>query len=129
MKLVIQPAIMALALGAVSAAAQTTNFDENFDGGYSGAFGTGSYSGGNPTLASESVQTSGGNPNGCFYEAMTPTNNSTYYTGQLQLMQVSGIVDSNPQDYVLSFDAYGNRAGTIQFIAQTWLDDYFGGMG
>jgi len=102
-------------------------FNENFDGGYAGAFGTGSYSGGNPTLASNAVQSSGGNPNACWQETMTPTNNSTYYTGQVQLMTVSGIVDPNPSDYVLSFDAYGNYAGTIQFIVQTWQSNYYAG--
>lgn len=127
MKFPFQAISVALALGGVPAIAQTTIFDENFDGGYAGAFGTGSYSYENPTLATNYVETSGGNPGGCWLETMTPTNNSTYYTGQVQLDQVSGMADPNPQDYVLSFDAYGNRAGIIQFILQTWQDDYFVG--
>jgi hypothetical protein len=128
-KTLLQSAVLAAVLNAVPLTAQITIFDENFDGGYSGAFGTGDYSGGNPKNASNGVQASGGNPNGCWLETMTPTNNSTYYTGQLELMQVSGIVDPNPADYVLSFDAYGNRADTIQFIVQTWPDEYYGGTG
>lgn len=129
MKTPFQLVLLALLLGVASATAQITIFDQDFDGGYAGAFSTGFYSNGVPTKASESVQTSGGNPNGCWLETMTPTNNSTYFVGQLQLMQVAGIVDPNPADYVLSFDAYGNRAGVIQFIVQTWPSNYYGGTG
>ena len=128
-KIPFPPVLLALVLGLLPASAQIIIFDQNFDGGYAGSFGSSAYSGGNPTRASESVQSSGGNPNGCWQETMTPTNNSTYYVGQLQLMQVSGIVDPNPADYVLSFDANGNRAGVIQFIVQTWPGNYFGGTG
>jgi hypothetical protein len=120
-------AALALALGTFTAASQTTIFDENFDGGYSGAFGAGAYSGGNTTAASDGVQSSGGNPNGCWYETMIPTNNSTFYVGQVELEQVSGIVDSNPANYQISFDAYGNRAATFGFIVQTWANQYYGG--
>jgi len=116
-------------LGVLTATSQIPIFDENFDGGYAGAFGAGAYSGGNPTAASELVQVSGGNPNGCWLETMTPNNNGTYYVGQIQLEQVSGMVDTNPMDYEISFDADGNQAGIIQFIVQTWPDDYFGGTG
>ena len=119
-------AMLALALGTLPVAAQTTIFDQNFDGGYTGAFGTGSYSGGNPTAASNAVQTSGGNPGGCWLETMTPTNNSTYYVGQVQFEQISGMVDSNPANYTLSFDANGNRAAAIQFIVQTWTGAWTG---
>ena len=121
--------ILSATLGVLTSSAQILIFDQDFDGGYAGSFGNSDYSGGNPENASNAVQTTGGNPNGCWLETMTPTNNSTYYTGQLALMQVSGMVDSNAADYVLSFDAYGNRAGTIQFIVQSWPDDYFGGTG
>jgi hypothetical protein len=111
---------LAWALGTLTAAAQITLIDQNFDGGYTGSFSTGYYSGGNPTLAANAVQTSGGNPGGCWLETMTPTNNSTYYTGQLQFPSVSGLADPNPADYVISFDAYGSRAATFEFIAQAW---------
>jgi hypothetical protein len=123
-----QMAALALALGgfAASAPAQTI-FDENFDGGYTGAFGTSSYSGGSPAATTNYVTTSGGNPNGAWRETMTPTTASDYYTGQVQLMTVSGNTDSNPSDYVLSFDAYGSQAANIEFIIQTWSGDYFGG--
>ncbi len=104
-------------------------FDENFDGGYAGSFETSSYSGGSPTGGTNTVLASGGNPNGCWRETMTATTWSDYYTGQLGLMTVSGITDPNPADYVLSFDAYGSQAATIQFIVQTWPNNYFGGAG
>jgi hypothetical protein len=120
---------IALAGFAVTATAQTTIFDENFDGGYTGAFSTSSYSGGSPTATSNAVQTSGGNPNGCWQETMTTTTWSDYYGGQLQLMTVSGNTDTNPSDYVLFFDAYGSRAANIQFLIQTWPGNYFGGSG
>jgi len=120
--------ICAVTLGTASATAQTI-FNENFDGGYAGSFGTGSYSGGNPTAAANAVLSSGGNPNGCWQETMTPTNTSAYYVGQVQLMQVPGIVDPNPANYVLSFDAYGSHAAPFQLIIQTWPNNYFGGTG
>ena len=129
MKLPYPSILLACALGALPAAAQNTIFDQNFDGGYTGAFSSSAYSGGNPQGAAQAVQSTGGNPNGCWQETITPTNNSTYYVGQLQLKQISGIVDSNPANYVLSFDAYGNRAGVVQFIVQTWPGNYFGGTG
>ncbi len=111
---------------AVTAPAQVI-FNENFDGGYTGAFGTGSYQGGSPTGTGNAVLASGGNPNGCWQETMTATTGSDYYTGQVQLMTVSGNTDPNPSDYVLSFDAKGSQAANIQFIIQTWQNNYFGG--
>src|SRR5208282_545275 len=122
-------AALGILLGGLTATAQTTIFDENFDGGYTGTFGTGSYSGGSPTATGNAVMATGGNPNGCWQETMTTTTWSDYYTGQVQLMTVSGNTDPNPSDYVLSFDACGSRAATIQFIIQTWPDNYFGGSG
>jgi hypothetical protein len=129
MKNLFQLTLAILLLGVLRATGQITIFDQDFDGGYAGAFGSGSYAGGNPTKASQSVQASGGHPNGCWLETMTPTDNSTYYVGQLQLMQVAGSVDPNPADYLLSFDADGNRAGVIQFFVQTWPSNYYGGPG
>ena len=72
---------------------------------------------------------SGGNPNGCWQETMTTTTGSDYYTGQVQLTTVSGNTDSNPSDYVLSFDANGSQAANIQFIIQTWPNNDFGPSG
>ncbi|MGA9780141.1 MAG: hypothetical protein WBS33_17915 [Verrucomicrobiia bacterium] len=125
-----QMAALAMMVGcfAANAPAQII-FDENFDGGYAGSFETSSYSGGSPTGGTNTVLASGGNPNGCWRETMTATTWSDYYTGQLGLMTVSGITDPNPADYVLSFDAYGSQAATIQFIVQTWPNNYFGGAG
>ncbi|HXR04475.1 MAG TPA: NHL repeat-containing protein [Verrucomicrobiae bacterium] len=120
---------LAVVLGGFTAAAQTTIFDEDFDGGYTGAFSTGSYSGGSPTGCTNFVLASGGNPNGCWQETMTPTTGSDYYGGQVQLLTVSGNTDTNPADYVLSFDAKGSQAANIQFMIQTWPSNYFGGTG
>jgi alpha-L-arabinofuranosidase len=120
---------MAIVLGCFTSAAQTTIFDENFDGGYTGAFSTSMYGGGSPTGTSTTVLTSGGNPNGCLEVTMTTTTGSDYYAGQAQLGSVSGNTDSNPGDYTLSFDAYGSQAANIQFSIQTWPNDYFGGSG
>ena len=122
-------ALAAIILGLGSAAAQTIIINENFDGGYTGSFGLGHYSGGNPKNATNVVLTSGGNPNGCWQETMTPTTTSDYYAGQVQLMSVSGNTDTNPANYVLSFDAKGSQAGTIQLIIQTWPNNGFGGTG
>jgi hypothetical protein len=110
-----------------SAQAQTTIFNQNFDGGYSGAFGTSQYFGGAPTNYANSVVSSGGNPNGAWTATMTTTTWSDYYAGQLQLMTVSGNTDPNPSHYVLSFDAYGSRASNIQLGLQSWQNNYFGG--
>jgi len=120
---------LAVLLGGLTAAAQTTIFDQNFDGGYTGTFGAGAYSGGSPTGSGNAVIASGGNPNGAWQETMTATTWSDYYTGQLQLMTVSGNTDPNPSDYVLSFDAKGSQAANIQFFIQTWPNNYYGGSG
>ena len=104
-------------------------FDQNFDGGYVGSFENSSYMGGSPTGVTNLVLTTGGNPAGCWRETMTPTTAGDFYTGQLGLMTVSGITDPNPADYVLSFDANGSRAAVIQFIIQTWPNNFFGGSG
>jgi hypothetical protein len=125
MKYQYQMATLAIMLGGFTTTAQI--FDQNFDGGYAGAFGTSAYSGGSPTATANTVLASGGNPNGAWQETMTTTTWSDYYAGQLQLMTVSGNTDPNPSDYVLSFDAYGSQAGNIQFTIQTWPGNYFGG--
>jgi hypothetical protein len=120
---------MAIVLGCFAAAAQTTIFDENFDGGYTGSFSTSMYGGGSPTGTSTTVLTSGGNPNGCLEVTMTTTTGSDYYAGQAQLGSVSGNSDADAEDYTLSFEAYGSQAANIQFSIQTWPNDYFGGSG
>ncbi len=122
-------AALAILLGGLTATAQTTIFDENFDGGYTGYFGTGSYSGGSPTATGNAVIASGGNPNGAWRETMTTTTWSDYYAGMVQLMTVSGNTDPTPSDYVLSFDAYGSQAANIEFGIQTWPYNYYGGSG
>ena len=127
MKSSCQITVLAIVLGCLTATAQTTIFDENFDGGYTGAFSTSSYGGGSPTGTSTTVLTSGGNPNGCLQVTMTTTTGSDYYAGQAQLMTVSGNTDSNPADYTLSFDACGSQAASIQLSVQTWQNNYFGG--
>jgi alpha-N-arabinofuranosidase len=126
-----QVAALIIVLGgfAVTAPAQTTIFDENFDGGYTGYFGTGSYSGGSPTATNNAVITTGGNPGGAWQETMTATTWSDYYAGMVQLMTVSGNTDPNPSDYVLSFDAKGSQAVTVQLVIQTWPGDYYAGPG
>jgi hypothetical protein len=116
-----------LGLGLGTAAAQTIIFNENFDGGYTGAFGLHYYSGGSPNNATNYTLASGGSPNGCWQETMTPTTTSDYYAGQVQLMSVTGNTDTNPGNYVLSFDAKGSQAANIQFIIQTWQSNYFTG--
>jgi glucuronoarabinoxylan endo-1,4-beta-xylanase len=124
-----QMAALAIVLGGFTATAQTTIFDENFDGGYTGAFSTSSYSGGSPTGCTNYVLASGGNPNGCWQETMTPTTINDCYAGQVQLKTVSGNTDPNPWDYVVSFDAKGSQVASIQFSIQTWPGNYFGGSG
>jgi hypothetical protein len=123
-----QLAAMAVVLGGFAAVAPAQIiFNENFDGGYSGAFGTASYMGGSPTAPANAVIVSGGNPNGAWQETMTTTTWGDYYAGQLQLMTVSGNTDPNAADYVLSFDAMGSQAGPIQLGLQSWQNNYFGG--
>jgi hypothetical protein len=119
----------AIVLDGFTATDWTIIFDENFDGGYAGEFGTGSYSGGSPTGCTNYVLASGGNPNGCWQVTMTATTSNDYCGGPVQLMTVSGNTDTNPSDYVLSFDAKGSQAGNIQLIIQTWPDTNFGGSG
>jgi len=119
---------MAIVLGGfVATAPAQIIFNENFDGGYSGAFGTSQYFGGAPTAYANAVIASGGNPNGAWQETMTTTTWGDYYAGQLQLMTVSGNTDANPSDYVLSFDANGSQAANIQLGLQSWQGNYFGG--
>jgi hypothetical protein len=121
-------AVVAVLLGGFVATAQAqVIFNQNFDGGYTGAFGTAQYFGGAPTAYANSVVSSGGDPHGARTETMTTTTWSDYYAGQLQLMTVSGNTDLNAANYVLSFDAYGSRASTIQVGLQSWQGNYFGG--
>ena len=121
--------LLAVALGLGSAAAQTVIFNQNFDGGYTGSFGLSHYSGGSPNNTTNLVLASGGNPNGCWQETMTPAAANDYYAGQVQLMTVTGNTDTNPGNYVLSFDAKGSQAGLIQLSIQTWPSNYFSGTG
>lgn len=113
----------------VAATAQTVIFNENFDGGYTGAFGLSHYSGGSPTGTTNLVLASGGNPSGCWQETMTTATSGDYYAGQVQLSSVPVNTDTNPADYVLSFDAKGSQAANIQLSMQTWPNNYFGGTG
>lgn len=111
---------------AISGEAQVI-FNQNFDGGYSGSFGTSQYFGGSPTSYGNTVMPSGGNPGGAWQETMTTTTWGDYYAGQLQLMTVSGNTDPDPANYILSFDAEGSRAANIQLSLQSWQLNYFGG--
>jgi len=123
-------ALAVLALGLGSSAAQNVIFNENFDGGYTGSFGLGHYSGGSPNNATNYLLATGGNPNGCWQETMTPTTTSDYYVGQLQLTAVAGNTDTNPANYVLSFDAKANHpTNTVQLIIQTWPGQGWSGAG
>ncbi|HLX94461.1 MAG TPA: alpha-L-arabinofuranosidase [Verrucomicrobiae bacterium] len=125
-----QIAALVIVLGGfVAAVPAQTIFNENFDGGYTGYFSTGSYSGGSPTATNNAVIATGGNPGGAWQETMTATSWSDYYGGMVQLMTVSGNTDPNPSDYVLSFDAKGSQAVTIQLTIQTWPGDYYAGSG
>jgi hypothetical protein len=119
----------ALVLGVVTANAQTTIFNQNFDGAYTGPYSTSFYAGGSPAATSATVVASGGNPNGCLQIVMTTTTSSDFFAGQAQLMTVAGNTDLLPADYVLSFDAKGSRAANIQVGIQTWPAPYFGGTG
>ncbi|HXB61148.1 MAG TPA: hypothetical protein VNU95_16365 [Candidatus Acidoferrales bacterium] len=119
--------ITIVALWTVTATAQTVIFDQNFDGGYTGSISLGHYSGG--VTGTNQTLTSGGNPNGCWQETMTPTNSSGYYGGQLQFTAVSGNTDTNPNNYTLSFDAKGSQAAIIDLGIQTWQNSNFGGSG
>ena len=127
MKSRLHAVLAALGLGLGSVAAQTVVFNENFDGGYPGSFDLSHYSGGSPNNTTNLVLATGGNPNGCWQEKMTPTTTSDYYAGQVQLMSVADNPDANPSDYVLSFDAKGSQAANLQFIIETWQNNYFGG--
>ena len=120
-------ALAIVLIGFAATAPAQVIFDENFDGGYTGGFSTSSYYGGSPTGTDNAVLASGGNPNGCWQETMTPTTDNDYYTGQVQLSTVSGNTDPNPSDYVFSFDAKGSQAANIQFIIQTWSGNYWSG--
>lgn len=130
MKFRCQLAVLTIALGVVGVHGQAqVIFNQNFDGGYPGSFETSYWSGGSPTNGTNYVLAGGGNPNGSWQETVTMTTWSDYYSGAMGLMTVAGITDPNPADYVLSFDARGSQAGAIQFIIQTWPQNYFGGAG
>lgn len=122
-------ALLSLLLVCFGASAQTTIYDENFDGGYSGYLGLGTYYGGSPTATNYQIISTGGNPGAAFQITMGATTWSDYYAGMVQLMTVSGNTDPNPSDYVLSFDAYGTQAASFPFAIQTWPYDYYGGTG
>jgi hypothetical protein len=117
---------LALALAAATAQAQVI-FNQDFDGGYGGAFGTSSYQGGSPALATNLVSAGLGNPNSGWVATMITTTWNDYYAGQLQLMTVSGNTDPVAANYTLSFDAKGTAANNIQLGIQSWQNTYFGG--
>ncbi|HTR43639.1 MAG TPA: Ig-like domain-containing protein, partial [Pseudomonadales bacterium] len=119
--------IAAVALCAGAVKAQTTIVNQNFDGSYAGSFSLGHYSGGSPLNITNQTSSSGGNPNGCWQESITTTTSGDYYVGQLQFTTVLGNTDTNPANYVLSFDAKGSRAATFPFIVQTWSGTGYGG--
>jgi hypothetical protein len=120
--------ILALALALASATAQAqVVFNQDFDGGYSGAFGTSSYQGGSPALTTNFISAGFGNPNSGWVAAMITTTWGDYYGGQLQLMTVSGNTDPVAANYTLSFDAKGSAAANIQLGIQSWQNNYFGG--
>jgi hypothetical protein len=119
--------ILAILLAVPATAPAGIIFNQDFDGGYTGAFGMAQYSGGSPTGTANAVVLSGGNPNGAWQETMTTTTWSDYYAGQVQLMTVSGNTDPNASDYTLSFDAFGSQAANIQLSLQSWQNNYFGG--
>jgi hypothetical protein len=105
-----------------------TVFNQNFDGGYTGTFSVSSYvSGGSPANTATTVLATGGNPNGCLQVTMKANTSNDGYTGQAQLQSVSGNNDTNPADYVLSFDAKGNQAGNIVFILEMWQGQFYSG--
>lgn len=114
-------------LGSFAAQGQTVIFNQDFDGGYGGAFGTSQYFGGIPTNYGNYVMVGGGNPNNTFFEYMDTADWGDYYAGQVQLMTVTGNVDSTAANYVLTFDAYGSQAANIQLGLQSWQGNYFGG--
>jgi hypothetical protein len=118
---------LALLFGSFAAVGSTIIFNQDFDGGYTGAFGTSQYFGGSPTNYGNYVSPSGGNPNGSWFEYMDTATWGDYYAGQLQLMTVSGNTDPVAGNYVLSFDANGNHAANIQLGLQSWQNNYFGG--
>ena len=121
--------MLCLVLGCLASRtqAQTTVFNQNFDGGYTGSYGTSHYQGGSPTGTSATVLSTGGNPNGCLQITMTATTGSDYFTGQAQLMTVSGNTDPLAADYVFSFDAKGSQAANIQLGLESWQSNYFSG--
>ena len=121
--------MLGLVLGCLASRtqAQTTVFNQNFDGGYTGSYGTSHYQGGSPTGTSATVLSTGGNPNGCLQITMTATTGSDYFTGQAQLMTVSGNTDPLAADYLFSFDAKGSQAANIQLGLESWQSNYFGG--
>ena len=124
------PAVLAIfLLGLGPVAAQNVIFNQNFDGAYAGSFGLGHYSGGSPNNATNFTLAVGGNPNGCWQETMTPTTTGDYYVGQVQLTTVTGNTDTNPANYVLSFDARGSQTNILQLIVQTWSGTGFSGTG
>jgi hypothetical protein len=130
MKNLFQLASAVALLGALTATATAEIiFNQDFDGGYTGTFGTGQYfsSSDPPSAYGNSVITSGGNPNGAWQEYMTTTSWSNYYAGQVQIMQIDVHTDPNPADYTISFDAMGSDARSIQVTMQSWQDRWFGG--
>ncbi|HEY3864044.1 MAG TPA: hypothetical protein VGO59_19405 [Verrucomicrobiae bacterium] len=120
-------AALIIVLGCRGANSQTTVFDENFDGGYTGQFSTNTYGGGSPSSASTTIPITGGNPGAFFQVAVTTGTGSDYYAGQVQMETVPTNADPNPSDYVLSFDANGSYPGTIQLLLQTWPNNNYGG--
>jgi len=130
MKMHYQLAAMIILLGVIvaSAPADIIVFNQDFDGGYTGSWGTGQYySSPAPPTYGNAITAGVGNPNSAWQEYMTTDSWSNYYCGQMQIMQVYPPADTNPADYTISFDAYGSYAGNIQLTLQSWQDRWFVG--
>jgi hypothetical protein len=122
--------ILAILLAIPATASAEIVFNQDFDGGYTGTFGTGEYaSSPPPTIYTKEIVTTGGNPNGAWLETMVTNDWGNFYAAQMQIMQIYPPVptDTNPANYEFSFDAKGSYAGNIQLTLQSWQDKWFGG--
>jgi hypothetical protein len=123
--------ILAILVAAPAMAPADIIINQDFDGGYTGGFGQGSYTFGgtveNPITFTKGVVSGVGNPNNAFQESMTPTDWGQGGAGQLQFGNVSGNTDPNPANYTLSFDAKGSRAAPFVFIVQSMSGTWFSG--
>jgi PEP-CTERM motif len=118
----------------ISAHAQVTIINQNFDSGLSSTESLGGYYGGDITGSTYGIVAGDGTGGTSALEEVNTTAGNTgmgygYGAVQLQESSATGNTSANLSDYTLSFDAMCTTGGSLNLQIQTWSGTGFGGTG